>query len=208
MDQQEIFMTALRQVAQLCAVAAMTAPKERRATVSQRRQAVHRDGDCRRARHAPAPGGMAAGARHEIESSRSGFAMPTRRRNSIWCCSSASPNGIRRCMTVVRAVTPRALNSCGPRPQYHTEEAEDWEFPGPICQLRCIDLGIAVGSAAKMASLNNVDARCQTRIAAAARHLGMIEADLAVALSMSVSHKNIFFDKKMPDMKFDEQPPA
>ena len=39
-------------------------------------------------------------------------------------------------------------------------------------------------------------------IAAAARHLGIIQADLAVALSMSVSHKNIFFDKKMPEVKF------
>lgn len=54
--------------------------------------------------------------------------------------------------------------------------------PGPICQIRCIDLGIAVGSAAKIASLNNVDTRCQTRIAAAARHLGVIKADLAVEL--------------------------
>ena len=59
-----------------------------------------------------------------------------------------------------------------------------------------IDLGMAVGSAAKIADMNNVDARCQTRIAAAARHLGIIQADLAVALSMSVSHKNIFFDRK------------
>lgn len=70
---------------------------------------------------------------------------------------------------------------------------------GPVCQLREIDLGIAVGSAAKTASLNNVDARCQTRIAAAARHLGIIKADLAVALSMSISHKNIFFDKRCPE---------
>jgi hypothetical protein len=30
------------------------------------------------------------------------------------------------------------------------------------------------------------------------------KADLAVALSMSVSHKNIFFDKKMPDVKFSQ----
>ena len=88
-------------------------------------------------------------------------------------------------------------------PTYRREGSEEWEFPGPICQLRCIDLGIAVGSAAKIASLNNVDTRCQTRIAAAARHLGVIQADLAVALSMSVSHKNIFFDKKMPEINFD-----
>ena len=48
-------------------------------------------------------------------------------------------------------------------------DVEDWEFAGPICQMRCIDLGIAVGSAAKAASLHNIDTRCQTRIAAAAR---------------------------------------
>lgn len=81
-------------------------------------------------------------------------------------------------------------------------DVEDWEFAGPVCQMRCIDLGIAVGSAAKAASLHNIDTRCQTRIAAAARHLKIIEADLAVALSMSVSHKNIFFDKKMPAVSF------
>ncbi|MCO5053539.1 MAG: ferredoxin domain-containing protein [Verrucomicrobiae bacterium] len=63
-------------------------------------------------------------------------------------------------------------------------------------------MGIAIGSAAKTASLNNIDMRCQTRIAAAARHLKVIQADLAVAVSMSVSHKNIFFDKKMPEIKF------
>lgn len=55
--------------------------------------------------------------------------------------------------------------------------------------------------------LSCVDARCQTRIAAAARHLGVIQADLAVALSMSVTHKNIFLDKQIPDIKF-EDPPA
>ena len=51
---------------------------------------------------------------------------------------------------------------------------------------------------------DSVDARCQTRIAAAARHLGVIQVDLAVALSKSVSHKNIFFDRKMPEVKFAE----
>jgi uncharacterized ferredoxin-like protein len=83
-----------------------------------------------------------------------------------------------------------------------SKESDAWQFLGPICQLRCVDLGIAVGSAAKTASLHNIDTRCQTRIAAAARHLGVIHSDLAVALSMSVSHKNIFFDKKMPAVEF------
>ncbi len=86
------------------------------------------------------------------------------------------------------------------------EASKDWEFLGPICQLRCIDLGIAVGSAAKLAGMNNIDARCQTRVAAAARHLGIIKSDLAVALSMSVTHKNIFFDRKIPEVEFRDGP--
>jgi uncharacterized ferredoxin-like protein len=90
--------------------------------------------------------------------------------------------------------------------QHRHEETDEWEFPGPICQIRCIDLGIAVGSVAKVASTHNVDARCQTRIAAAARHLGLIQADLAGALSMSVSHKNIFFDRKTSALPSTEEP--
>jgi uncharacterized ferredoxin-like protein len=90
------------------------------------------------------------------------------------------------------------------REHNQTPGSEEWEFPGPVCQLRCVDLGVAVGSAAKVASMHNIDCRCQTRIAAAARHLGIIEADLAVALSMSVTHKNIFFDKPIPEVKFDK----
>ena len=78
-----------------------------------------------------------------------------------------------------------------------------FEFTGPQCNLRDIDLGIAVGSAAKTASVNNVDTRCQTRIAVAARRLGLIEAEVAVALSMSVTHKNPGFDARMPMVDFD-----
>ena len=83
------------------------------------------------------------------------------------------------------------------------EASGAFEFAGPHCNLRDIDLGIAVGSAAKAASLNNVDTRCQTRIAVAARKLGLIEAEIAVALSMSVTHKNVGFDNRMPAVDFD-----
>ncbi len=82
--------------------------------------------------------------------------------------------------------------------------AVNLEFAGPTCNLRDIDLGIAVGSAAKTASLNNVDCRCQTRVAVAARHLGLIGADVAVALSLSITHKAEGFDRAMPEVDFDE----
>ena len=50
-----------------------------------------------------------------------------------------------------------------------------------------------------------MDARCQTRIAVAARKLGLIQADLAVALSLSLTltHKAITFDRRMPDIDYD-----
>jgi hypothetical protein len=76
--------------------------------------------------------------------------------------------------------------------------------------LRDIDLGIAVGSAAKTAALLSVDCRCQTRVAVAARKLGIITADVAVALSLSLTHKNVGFDRTMPTIDFDalEYPPT
>src|SRR5436189_5871422 len=82
-------------------------------------------------------------------------------------------------------------------------ESDELEFVGPQCNLRDIDLGIAVGSAAKTAAIHSIDARCQTRIAVAARKLGIIKADVAVALSLSLTHKAIGFDRRMPDVDFD-----
>jgi uncharacterized ferredoxin-like protein len=77
------------------------------------------------------------------------------------------------------------------------------EFAGPTCNLRDIDLGVAVGSATKTASINNVDCRCQTRVAVAARHLNVIGADVAVALSLSLTHKAEGFDRPIPVVDFE-----
>jgi uncharacterized ferredoxin-like protein len=77
------------------------------------------------------------------------------------------------------------------------------EFAGPVCNLRDIDLGIAVGSAAKTAAIHSIDCRCQTRVAVAARKLGLIQADHAVALSLSMTHKAVGFDRPMPEADFD-----
>ena len=205
MDQREIFMDALRSVAKLCAVAAMTAPKSGgqlflkgskpfiETVIVEDREMLHRLAEWLRARG-------------------------SQLKDPIWFRDADTTQKLDVVLFIGLAKWYPPLYDCGAcgyatcaeflraAPAYRVEGSADWEFPGPICQLRCVDLGIAVGSAAKVASLHNVDARCQTRIAAAARHLGMIQADLAVALSMSVSHKNIFFDKKMPILDLDEQP--
>jgi len=83
------------------------------------------------------------------------------------------------------------------------DDSAELEFAGPTCNLRDIDLGIAVGSAAKTAAIHSVDCRCQTRAAVAARKTGLIHADHAVALSLSITHKAIGFDRAMPDADFD-----
>jgi uncharacterized protein with ferredoxin domain DUF2148/putative Fe-S cluster protein len=82
-------------------------------------------------------------------------------------------------------------------------ESDELEFTGPTCTLRAVDLGVAVGSAARTAAAHCVDCRCQTRVAVAARKLGLIHADLAVALSLSLTHKAITFDRRMPDIDYD-----
>ncbi|MHB8671204.1 MAG: DUF2148 domain-containing protein [Acidimicrobiales bacterium] len=83
------------------------------------------------------------------------------------------------------------------------DESAALEFAGPVCNLRDVDLGIAVGSAAKTAAIHSIDCRCQTRAAVAARKLGVIRAGHAVALSLSMTHKAVGFDRRMPDADFD-----
>ena len=93
---------------------------------------------------------------------------------------------------------PPAPSSCTP-----PNNSVTLEFVGPQCNLRDIDLGIAVGSAAKTAAIHSIDCRCQTRIAVAARKLGIIRADVGVALSLSLTHKAVGFDRRFPDVDFD-----
>src|SRR5256714_13396841 len=83
------------------------------------------------------------------------------------------------------------------------DDSAELEFVGPTCNLRDIDLGIAVGSAAETAAIHSIDARCQTRVAVAARKLDVIHADIAVALSLSLTHKAVGFDRRMPEVDFD-----
>jgi len=62
--------------------------------------------------------------------------------------------------------------------------------------LSLLNLGIALGSAAKTASLHNVDNRIMLSAGVAAQELGLIDADIAIAVPLSIRGKNIFFDRK------------
>ncbi len=61
-----------------------------------------------------------------------------------------------------------------------------------------INLGIALGSAVKTASMLNVDNRIMFSVGIAAQELGLLEADFVLGIPLSATSKNIFFDRKWP----------
>jgi uncharacterized ferredoxin-like protein len=69
------------------------------------------------------------------------------------------------------------------------------EFDGPICAWRLVDLGLAIGSAVKMASILNIDNRIMYRIGVVARSIGLIDAEIAVGIPLSATGKSIYFDR-------------
>jgi uncharacterized ferredoxin-like protein len=69
------------------------------------------------------------------------------------------------------------------------------EFKGPQCAYRLLDMGIALGSAVKTASLLNVDNRIMYRIGVVAREMGLIDADVVVGIPLSATGKSIYFDR-------------
>ncbi len=72
---------------------------------------------------------------------------------------------------------------------------EGSEFAGPLCAWRQLDLGIALGSAAKTASLHNADNRMMYTIGAVARARKLIAGELVVGIPLSATGKSIYFDR-------------
>ncbi|MCM2466694.1 ferredoxin domain-containing protein [Methanoculleus oceani] len=69
-------------------------------------------------------------------------------------------------------------------------------FSGPNCVVRMADLGIAVGSAAKTASIHNVDNRVMYSVGVGALSLGWLEGcGVAYGIPLRASGKDIFFDR-------------
>ncbi len=66
---------------------------------------------------------------------------------------------------------------------------------GPFCAFKLLDLGVAAGSAAKTASLLNLDTRIMFRAGTAAKELNLIDADYLLGIPVSATEKNIFFDR-------------
>ncbi len=76
------------------------------------------------------------------------------------------------------------------------EKKSGEDFTGPLCAFQVVDLGIAIGVAAKMAAEFNLDNRIMYTAGAGAMNLGILDADMIIALPLSINAKNIYFDRK------------
>jgi uncharacterized ferredoxin-like protein len=73
------------------------------------------------------------------------------------------------------------------------KEGED--FTGPVCIFQAIDLGIALGSAVKLAGELNIDNRIMYTVGAAAKKLNLLDSHLVIGIPLSVTGKNPYFDR-------------
>ncbi|GAB5045741.1 ferredoxin domain-containing protein [Thermodesulfovibrio sp. TK110] len=70
------------------------------------------------------------------------------------------------------------------------------EYSGPVCTIRAIDLGIAIGSLVSVAKELGVDNRVMYSVGVAAKKLGIMDAQIILGIPLSIKGKNIFFDRK------------
>jgi len=75
------------------------------------------------------------------------------------------------------------------------KKTKEAPFAGPICSVKSIDLGIALGSAAAKAKDMCLDNRIMYSAGAAACKSKMIDAECAYAIPLSVSGKSPYFDR-------------
>lgn len=76
------------------------------------------------------------------------------------------------------------------------EREQEIDYSGPVCTIRAIDLGIAIGSLVSVAKELGIDNRVMYTIGVAARKIGLMEGQIILGIPLSVKGKNIFFDRK------------
>lgn len=85
--------------------------------------------------------------------------------------------------------------ACGEERCADLKPKEGPEFTGPLCAWRLLDLGIALGSAVKTASMLNLDNRIMYRIGVVARKAGLMDGEIVIGIPVSATGKSIYFDR-------------
>ncbi len=110
---------------------------------------------------------------------------------------SLNANSLRKSAAVLMLslVAPRTggLN-CGECGVATCEERRNSGEAKPLCAWRVLDLGIALGSAVKTASIFNADNRIMYSVGVAAKNLGLVSGEMAVGVPLAAAGKNVFFD--------------
>jgi uncharacterized ferredoxin-like protein len=76
------------------------------------------------------------------------------------------------------------------------EQKKGAAYMGPICTIKALDLGIALGSAAKTAQIHNVDNRIFYRAGAAASKMKIMpDCPIILCTPLSATGKSVFFDR-------------
>jgi uncharacterized ferredoxin-like protein len=78
---------------------------------------------------------------------------------------------------------------------FQKQAKESGEFVGPTCAFRLLDMGIALGSAVKTASMLNVDNRIMYRAGVVAREMNIVDWEFVMGIPLSVTGKSIYFDR-------------
>lgn len=78
---------------------------------------------------------------------------------------------------------------------FQEQKKESGEFVGPTCAYRLLDMGIALGSAVKTASILNVDNRIMYRVGVAVREMNIVDWEFVMGIPLSVTGKSIYFDR-------------
>jgi uncharacterized ferredoxin-like protein len=85
--------------------------------------------------------------------------------------------------------------ACGFDCKEFNKQGRTIDFDGPNCVYRVLDLGIAIGSAVKTASMMNVDNRVMYRIGVAAKQIGLLDSQVIMGVPLSATGKSIYFDR-------------
>ncbi|MDW8135926.1 MAG: DUF2148 domain-containing protein [Thermodesulfobacterium sp.] len=76
------------------------------------------------------------------------------------------------------------------------QERSNLDLDGPVCAIKLLDLGIAIGSAVYKAKDLCIDNRVMYTIGVAARKLKLIRGQIVIGIPLSIKGKNIYFDRK------------
>jgi uncharacterized ferredoxin-like protein len=179
---------AIHAVATLMAAAARTAPKTRGVDTIQ---SLVVDGeDLETLAQA-----MEQAAGEQSSAMGPGFLRDARNVRASACVVLIGASGVPRKPEVPMDCGACGFRTCANLLNARAKTSRGTGFFGPVCAFASIDLGIAAGSAAKVAADNNVDNRIMRTIGTGAMRLKWLESDVILGIPLSATGKSPYFDR-------------